>query len=148
MVALSSNDKKMVGLLSQNPAILPLEFYDVSLVRESGKEYVGYKILFSIAEILANFMLDNPNSILCFYCDPFSDVRRNHTDMPPQEYRSRLFSKMFDLFGRTNSLDNFVNHRVEIEDPSNSSNKQYAHFICRNDQINIVIELGKTLMEK
>lgn len=148
-VGLSYYDYETISIFSSDPLTLTLVFYDVTLVRESGEGYVGYKSLFAISDVLARFMNENEDAVLCFYCDAATDVLRHHTNMLPQEYRSRLFSRMFDLYIRTHKdLSGFINHKVEIEDPDNPENRQFAHFICRTKHERAVAELGKLLMQK
>lgn len=110
---------------------------------------MGYKSLFAVSDILARFMNENEDAVLCFYCDAATDVLRHNRDMLPQEYRSRLFSRMFDLYVRThNDSTEFFNHRVKIEDPENPDKPQFAHFICRKEHERAVFELGRQLMQK
>ncbi len=148
MVALSYYDCETVEIFTSDPLSLTLVFYDVTLVRKAGKGYVGYKILFAISDALAKFMSENEDAVLCFYCDADTDVRRNHGDMLPQEYRSRLFSRMFEMYVKTHKKSEFINHRVEIEDPNNPADRQYAHFICRKEHERAVNEIGQILMRK
>ncbi len=148
MVALSCYDYETIALFSSDILTLTLVFYDVALVRMTGENFVDYKILFAVSDILAKFMEENDNAVLCFYCDADTDVPRNHTKMSPQEYRSNLFSRMFEMYIRSKSLKHFVNHRIEIENTENPLNTQFAHFICRTEHKEAVINLGKQLMHK
>lgn len=148
MVALSYYDIATLSSVTSDPSILTLVFYDVTLIRKSGSEYVGYNMLFAVSDILANFLSENDDAVLCFYCDSNTDVRRNHNKMLPQEYRSRLFSRMFDLYTKSHKLSTLVNHCVEIEDPENPQNRQFAHFICRLEHEEAVNKLGRSLMQK
>lgn len=148
MVALSYYDYESIRIFSSDPLTLTLVFYDVTLIRKAGVGYVGYKVLSAVSDTLAKFMDDNEDAILCFYCDAATDVPRSHKDLLPQEYRSRLFSRMFDLYVKTHNLNKYVNHRVKIEDPDNPDNKQFAHFICRKEHEGAVSTLGQMLMQK
>ncbi len=148
MVALSYYDYETISLFSTDPLTLTLVFYDVTLIRKAGDGYVSYRMLSTVSDVLAKFMDENEDVVLCFYCDADTDVRRNHGDMLPQEYRSRLFSRMFERYVKTYNLLGFINHRVEMEDPNNSDNRQYAHFICRKEHKDAVIAIGKMLMQK
>lgn len=148
MVALSYYDCETVSLFSSDPLTLTLVFYDVTLVRKAGAGYVGYKALFTVSDILAKFMSENDDAVLCFYCDADTDLHRNHRDMLPQEYRSELFSQMFERYVRSHKILGFVNHRVEIEDPKKPNNRQYAHFICRKEHKEAVVAIGRVLMQK
>jgi len=148
MVALSYYDTETTSIFTSDPLALTLVFYDVTLVRISGEGYVGFRTLSAISDVLARFMHDNEDAVLCFYCDSLTDVKRSHKDLVPQEYRSKLFSKMFDLYIRSHKLSDFVNHRVEIKDSENPQNSQYAHFICRTKHSNSVKNLGILLAQK
>lgn len=148
MVALSYYDYDTVNVFSSDPLTLTLVFYDVTLVRKAGDGYVGYKVLFAVSDTLAKFMEENEDAVLCFYCDAATEVRRNHGNMLPQEYRSRLFSRMFDMYVKSHHKSDFINHRVEIEDPNNPNNRQFAHFICRKEHERAVSALGQMLMQK
>lgn len=148
MVALSYYDTENVRIFTSDQFTLALTFYDVTLIRKAGDGYVGNKVLFAILDILANFLNENKDAVLCFYCDANSDVRRNHKNMLPQEYRSRLFSRMFDLYIRSHKKADYINHRVEIEDTDNPDNLQIAHFICRRELECAVEVLGKNLIQK
>jgi len=148
MVALSYYDAETVSIFTSDPLTLTLIFYDVTLIRKAGEGYVGNNILFAISDILAKFMGENEDAVLCFYCDASTDVPRNHKSLLPQEYRSRLFSRMFEQYIKSHKLSGFINHRVKIEDPENPDNKQFAHFICRTEHKVAVMTIGKLLMEK
>lgn len=148
MVALSYYDAESVRVFSSDPLTLTLTFYDVTLVRKAGDGYVGHEVLFAISDILAKFMEENEDVVLCFYCDASTDVQRHHTNLLPQEYRSRLFSRMYERYMKTHKLSGFINHRVKIEDPDNPQNKQFAHFICREEHKEAVMAMGNLLMEK
>lgn len=147
-IALSYYDSETISIFSTDPLTLSLVFYDVTLIREAGERYVGYKMLFAICDILARFMGENEDAVLCFYCDADTDVRRNHENMLPQEYRSWLFSRMFEVYVKSNNLSDYINHRVEIEDHDNPDNKQYAHFICRKAHEVAVAKMEQLLMQK
>jgi len=148
MVALSYYDAESVRVFTSDPLILTLIFYDVTLVRKSGEGYVGNEVLFAVSDILAKFMEENEDAVLCFYCDANTDLQRHHTNLLPQEYRSRLFSRMFERYMKAHKLSGFINHRLKIEDPDNIQNKQFAHFICREEHKEAVMAIGSLLMEK
>ena len=148
MVALSSYDYEAIKIITNDPYALTLVFYNVTLIRKAGEKYVGYRVLFAISDLLAKFLDENEDAVLCFYCDANTDVRRNHGNMLPQEYRSKLFSRMFELYIASHKLSSFINHRLEIEDCDNPANKQYAHFICRVEHEDAVAKLAENLMQK
>lgn len=90
-------------------------------------------------------MNDNDTAILCFYCDDLTDVPRRHMELTPQEYRSRLFSRMFDMYVRTNDIKGLVNYGIRIED---GENPRFAYFITPERYLSAVRLLGDIIMEK
>lgn len=145
-IALSYYDSETILNFSSDPLSLTLVFYDVTLIRESGEGYVGYKMLSAVSDTLAKFMEDNDDAVLCFYCDAATNVKRSHWKVSPQEYRSLLFSRMFDKCVETHGLTGFINHRVRMDVDSDPLNSQFAHFICRKEHESAVVKIGELLM--
>lgn len=148
MVALSYYDAETVSIITTDPRSLSLIFYDVTLIRKSGDGYIGRKMLNAITFTLARFMEENQDAVLCFYCDADTDVLRNHSGMYPQEYRSRLFSRMFESYIKTHPHINLMNRCVAIDDQFNPANRRFAHFICRSEHEKAVDSIGQILMYK
>lgn len=144
-VALSYYDAATLHAVVQDPLILSLVFFDVTLVRVSGSDYVGYGVLKAVSEVLHRFMNENENAVLCFYCDDLSDVERRHGDMSPQEYRSRLFSRMFDIYVKTHRISHLVNYQIIIDD---DALQRYVHFITPDRYLSAVKKLSHILMSK
>jgi len=90
-------------------------------------------------------MNDNEAAVLCFYCDDLTDVPRRHSDITPQEYRSLLFSKMFDMYVHENDIKDIVNYQIEIED---EHHPRFAHFITNEKYLPAVRHLGNIIKAK
>lgn len=144
-VALSYYDSESMRVFTDDPLTLTLVFYDVTLVRVTGKENVGIKILKTVSDVLYRFLNDNDTAVLCFYCDDLTDVARHHKEITPQEYRSRLFSKMFDMYIHEKGITGIVNYGIKIED---SGNPRFAHFIAPEKYLSSIKLLENILMEK
>lgn len=144
-VALSYYDTESLQAFTDDPLTLTLVFYDVTLVRISGEDAVGVKTLKAICDVLFRFLNDNDTAVLCFYCDDLTDVARHHTELTPQEYRSRLFSRMFDMYVKTNDITEIVNYGIKIED---DNTPRFAHFITPKKYLSAVKLLGNIIMEK
>lgn len=145
-IALSYYDSETIRNFSSDLLTLTLVFYDVTLIRESGEDYVGYKMLYAVSDTLAKFLSENDDAVLCFYCDSMTNVKRTHQEFSPQEYRSRLFSKMFDKYTKDNNLTGFINQRVRMDVDDDPQKSQFAHFICRKEHESAVIKIGEILM--
>ncbi len=144
-VALSYYDTESLQAFTNDPLTLTLVFYDVTLVRISGENTVGVKTLKAICDVLFRFMKDNDTSVLCFYCDDLTDIARHHTELTSQEYRSRLFSRMFDMYVKANNVTDIVNYGIKIED---DGTHRFAHFITPEKYLTAVKLLGNMIMEK
>lgn len=144
-VALSYYDAEILQAFTYDTLTLSLVFYDVTLVRVSGAGTVGVKTLRAICDILFRFMKDNDTAVLCFYCDDMTEVSRNHKELTPQEYRSRLFSRMFEMYVKANGISDIINYCIKIED---DNNPRFAHFITPDKYLSAVKILGNIIMEK
>ena len=69
------------------------------------------------------------NVILSFFCDFIHFVPSNKR-IPVQEYRSRLFSAMFDRYVSLRHIHNFCNHVVEVKGVSETF---FFHVIYRKE---------------
>lgn len=90
-------------------------------------------------------MNDNDTAVLCFYCDDVNDVACHHTELTPQEYRSRLFSRMFDMYVKSNDTAGIVNYCIKMEA---EGTPRFAHFIAQEKYLSAVKLLGNNIMEK
>ncbi len=144
MVSLSSYDKELIAPFFPEKYSQEIIVYDVSLFRKSGQGYVGTKIIFEIIHVLAGFLKENRNSILSFYCDPVNEIQANHADLLPQEYRSRLFTRMFEKYTHNQQEKEFINKVIKIVD---GETIQLAHFICQKDKEEIINGIEKVVME-
>lgn len=144
-VALSYYDTETLRAFTDDPLTFTLVFYDVTLVRIAGSDNVGIRTLKAVSDVLSRFMAENEASVLCFYCDDLTDVRHRDKSITPQEYRSRLFSRMFDMHIRTNGIKNIVNYQVKIDD---DACPRFAHFITPEKYLPAVRLLGNILMDK
>ena len=144
-VALSYYDYESLQVFTNDPLMLTLVFYDVTLVHVSGENTIDVKTLTTISDVLYRFMNENDNVVLCFYCDDLTEVARHNKRITPQEYRSRLFSRMFDMYVKKNDLSDIVNYCVRIED---NDNPRFAHFITSVKYLPAVKLLGDVIMEK
>ena len=142
-IALSCYDAETIGVFTSDTVALSVEFYDVTLIRERGSGRIDYRTLNMVSESLAAFLHDNPDAVLCFYCDDQTDVDRRNPDITPQEYRSDLFSKMYDRYVRSHGINWLVNHKVRIEI---GSQPRITHFICRKEHTKAVSAMGNLLI--
>ena len=117
----------------------------IDLRRLHGKHVTGQEVLSALATTIAEFFLSNENLIICYYCDflnPIPNTSKN--TMPPQEYRSRLFEKMFRRYVRQYSLGNV---RLSVVEINGINEKYYFHVIYRERHSLLASMIGNDLRE-
>lgn len=103
--------------------------YDIMLGCKQRKTLVDMEAMNKIGSELQKVLEVNPNIILFFLCDFNAEtIRINKTNksIPPEEYRSRLFSNLFDRRMKQGNPNNFRN-KVHVV-PYNGDN-YYLHLI-------------------
>lgn len=145
-------DEYLVLIESLTKSILPdgiiaalegIDIFNVALERVSGECITNPNILFDISNFIAGFLLDNENSILYFYCDDINDIPRRNKSITPQKYRSDLFTKMFDRYTKTHSMEVFVDNPIEFK----IDREVYIHLIARNALLPHVNVIKEALIE-
>ena len=106
-----------------------IEVAEIGLARVKGQNVTGHYVLSQIEECIADLMRKHPNVILSFFCDFIHFVPSNKR-IPVQEYRSRLFSAMFNRYVSQHHLDVFCNHVVKVEGVSEPF---FFHVIYRKE---------------
>lgn len=148
LVALSNYDKTFLDAITNDPEVHELTYYEISLSRIDGDGPVGYNVLGQICRILADFLFANERAVLCFYCDGTTEIERHHKAIPPQEYRSLLFTRMFEMFVKRNHTDELANYQVIVTHNNDHWQSEYAHFICRKYHLPIIKRISNLLMIK
>lgn len=101
----------------------------VELRRLAGSNTTGQEVLAAIENTIAEFFAEHKDVIICYYCDfvnPIPHTSKN--TMPPQEYRSRLFDKMFQRYSRQHD---FTDVRLSVVEINGINEKYYFHVIYR-----------------
>ena len=88
---------------------------EIGLGRVKGVNVTSSKVLSQIEECIADFMQRHQNLILSFFCDFINYLPATKKSISVQEYRSRLFTLMFDRYVSQRNLSGFSNKVVEIE---------------------------------
>ena len=106
-----------------------IEVVEIGLARVKGQNVTSPLVLARIEESIANIMQRHRNVILSFFCD-FIHVVPSKKKISVQEYRSRLFSAMFNRYVSQHHLHDFCNHVVEVE---GGSEPFFFHIIYRKE---------------
>ncbi len=106
-----------------------VEIYQIVLDRIGGSNITDIKIIQEITNFIANVFVTN-DVIFYYVCDDLNEIPNTTHNIPSQEYRSRLFSKMFDRYIRQNNLDGVTDTNVIIKDAIGKN--QYVHIISKD----------------
>lgn len=109
-----------------------VEIVEVSLDRIQGDGLDDPSIIYRITEIIADYMLHNPKSILCYWCDDLNPVPcSNHNrQILPQQYRNRLFTSLFARATRRYKDIQFLDQKLCINP---DEHPMYIHVIHRRE---------------
>lgn len=137
---LSTDIQKM--LLKHN-----LQIGEIIIDRKKGDQCTGRKVLHKIANELANIFAENQNLILYYFCDDINPIPNRNSkgknkDLSPQEYRSRLFSKLFEGYIKSHQVIGIYNYPIIFE---GEGYKDFVHLIARASHKEFVTTLCKDI---
>ena len=121
-----------------------IDISEIIIDRLKGGESTAQEILHVITGRIADLFAENGNLILYYSCDdmnpiPFRNKRSANKNLPVQEYRSRLFSHIFNSYMCTHQVSGFTNTPIII---CGEGYTQYMHLIAR-DRHQPIVDLVK-----
>ena len=117
----------------------------IDLRRLFGKHVTSQEVLSALANVIAEFFLKDEDVIICYYCDFINSIpNTSKNTMPPQEYRSRLFEKMFQRYVK---LHNLSNVRLSVVEINGINEKYYFHVIYREGHSMLASMIGSDLRD-
>ena len=115
---------------------------DVELNRVQGLNPTNTAVLAKIGERIAEVFLANPNVIICYFCDFLSALpytNKKHKQLSVQEYRSNLFSQMFDRYVSQHHIEDISLAILTIEGVEDN---YYVHVIARNEHLHYISQIN------
>lgn len=112
-----------------------IEIVEIDLGHTKGTAPVSPRILAQIEQIIADMFLSHPNVIICFFCDfihAIPAMNKRKEGMTVQQYRSQLFSRMFERFTNLHHIDNVYNRVVVIQ---GVAEPYFFHIISRKEHL-------------
>ncbi|QPH40645.1 hypothetical protein [Pedobacter endophyticus] len=119
------------------PQSVKADVVDVLISVENNVGINNGSTLSQFASILKEFLVEN-NVVLYCYCDHAEIIRARKQSMSPQEYRSKLFSAMFD---KQNNSD-YINQLIIINDEVD----HYIHLISLKENEEDVVLLRNEVL--
>lgn len=135
------------GFLSSEliDSLKDVDILGIELRRLAGKNVAGLEVLKAIENTIAEFFIKNKNAIICYYCDFINPIPHTYKNsMPPQEYRSRLFDKMFQRYQKQHRI---ADVRLSVIEINGNNEKYYFHIIYREPHSLFASMIGRDLKE-
>lgn len=153
-----------VLLTSVNTEVLPeriqkiltsrnIDISELMIERISGESTTGQDILHDITGWVAELFASNPNVIIYYSCDdmtpiPSRNKNSDNKDMPVNEYRSRLFTHIFDSYMISHQVSGVINTPIQLDNYEDGVGYSlFFHFIAREIHSDIVEMLKEDIKE-
>lgn len=151
-------------LTSVNTEVLPeriqkiltsrnIDISELMIERISGESTTGQDILHDITGWVAELFASNPNLIIYYSCDdmtpiPSRNKNSDNKDMPVNEYRSRLFTHIFDSYMISHQVSGVINTPIQLDNYEDGVGYSlFFHFIAREIHSDIVEMLKEDIKE-
>ena len=105
---------------------------EIGLERTKGLNFTSSRVLAQIEQCIADIILRNPNVMLTFFCDFISMLPSMRKKMPVQEYRSKLFVRMFERYIAQHQITDIFNRVIVVEGVAEN---YYFHVIARKHHL-------------
>lgn len=135
-----------VLLTSVNTEVLPERIQKILTT-------TGQDILHDITGWVAELFASNPNLIIYYSCDdmtpiPSRNKNSDNKDMPVNEYRSRLFTHIFDSYMISHQVSGVINTPIQLDNYEDGVGYSlFFHFIAREIHSDIVEMLKEDIKE-
>lgn len=126
-----------------------IEIKEIIVGRTKGNRTTSQKELHQISSWIADRFAENPNMILFYICDDMNPIpSRNsksvNSRISVQEYRSKLFSYLFNTYISSHNISGVFNYPIQIDGEGYS---YYIHIIARRKHAEFVQLIGKDVIE-
>jgi hypothetical protein len=130
-----------------------IDISELIIERISGESTTGQDVLHDITGWIAEIFASNPNLIIYYSCDdmtpiPSRNKNSDNKDMPVNEYRSRLFSHIFDTYMMSHQVSGVINSPIQLDNYEDGIGYSlFFHFIARDIHSDIVEMLKADIRE-
>lgn len=117
----------------------------IELRRLAGNHTTGLEVLAAVEDSIAKVFLQRKDVIICYYCDFINRIpHTSKNSMPPQEYRSLLFDKLFQRYTHQHQIKDV---RLSVVEINGINEKYYFHVIYRENHSILASLIGHDLKE-
>ena len=126
-----------------------IDISEIMIDRVRGSYSTAQEVLHAITGRIADVFAENPNLVFYYSCDDINPIPSRNTkgankDLSVQEYRSRLFSHIFDSYMYSHQVSGINNTPVIINGYGYS---QYMHLIARSKHQAIIDLIKNDVIE-
>lgn len=128
---------------------LGIEIREIIVGRTKGDGTTSQKELHQISCWIADRFAENPNMILFYICDDMNPIpSRNsksfYSHITVQEYRSKLFSRLFNSYISSHNISGVFNLPIRIDGEGCS---YFIHIISRERHASVVDMISSDVLE-
>lgn len=130
-----------------------IDITELIIDRISGNNTTEQDVLHDITGWVADMFAGNPNMIIYYSCDDMMPIPSRNTssenkDLPVNEYRSSLFSHIFDSYMVSHQVSGIINTPIRLDNYVNGMGYSiFIHFIARSEHIDVVEMLKTNIKE-
>ena len=130
-----------------------IDISELIINRIQGDDATGQNVLHDITGWVADLFASNPNLIIYYSCDdmmpiPSRNIGSKNKHLPVNEYRSRLFSHIFDTYISSHHVTGVVNTPIRLENYEDGVGYSiFIHFIARDEHADLVEMLKNDIKE-
>ena len=121
-----------------------IDISEIMIDRVKGGESTAQEVLHAITGRVADLLAENENLVIYYSCDdmnpiPSRNMKGANKELSVQEYRSTLFSHIFDSYMYSHQVSGIANTPIII---NGEGYKQFMHLIARAKH-QVIVELIK-----
>ena len=130
-----------------------VDISELIIDRISGEDTTEQDVLHDITGWVADIFAQNPNLIIYYSCDDMMPIPSRNTssenkNLPVNEYRSRLFSHIFDTYMSSHQVSGVSNTPIRLDNYEEGIGYSiFLHLIARDIHYDIVEMLKENIIE-
>ena len=126
---------------------------ELIIERIAGDDTTEQEVLHDITGWVADMFATHPNLIIYYSCDdmmpiPSRNVNSGNSSLPVNEYRSRLFSHIFESYMASHQVMGVTNTPIRLDNYENGIGYSiFMHLIARDQHAEVVKILKDNILE-
>ena len=146
---LSSLSEDIISVLNQRN----IDISELMIDRISGESTTEQDVLHDITGWVADVFASNPNLIIYYSCDdmtpiPSRNINSENKNLPVNEYRSRLFTHIFDTYMSSHQVSGVTNTPIRLDNYVDGMGYSiFIHLIARDVHSDVVDLLKENIKE-